>query len=97
MSYTYPNLKEAKRAVSLVGEEIKQHGNPKRFDPMVFVFTGDGNVSKGAQEVFHQLPHKYITPAQLKEMFATKSKKEISSLAPSQFRVLFLLLLSYFS
>jgi len=74
MSYSYPSLSEAKRAVSLVGDEIRQHGNPKRFDPMVFVFTGDGNVSKGAQEVFQQLPHKYITPAELKQMFASKSE-----------------------
>jgi len=85
MSYSYPSLKEAKRAVSLVGDEIRQHGNPKRFDPMVFVFTGDGNVSKGAQEVFQQLPHKYITPAELKQMFATKSESVCWTTVSSSF------------
>jgi len=44
---------------------------------MVFVFTGNGAVSKGAQEVFEQLPHKYITPAELKQMFATQSSSSL--------------------
>ena len=32
---------------------------------MTFVFTGRGNVSKGAQEVFRQLPHEMVTPEDL--------------------------------
>jgi len=35
---------------------------PKSIGPLTFVFTGTGNVSKGAQEVFQELPHEYIEP-----------------------------------
>lgn len=28
--------------------------------PLIFVFTGSGNVSKGAQELFEKLPHEYV-------------------------------------
>ena len=33
--------------------------------PMTFVFTGSGNVSQGAQEIFQELPHEYVSPSML--------------------------------
>ena len=32
---------------------------------MIFAFTGNGNVTKGARELFELLPHEYITPQEL--------------------------------
>ena len=32
---------------------------------MTFVFTGSGNVSQGAQEIFQELPHEYVSPSML--------------------------------
>ena len=29
--------------------------------PLIFAFTGNGNVSKGIREIFEQLPHHYVT------------------------------------
>ena len=29
---------------------------------MTFAFTGNGNVSRGAQEVFEELPHEWVDP-----------------------------------
>jgi len=73
MSYTYSSLNEAKRAISLIGEQIKEHGVPNDLGPMVFVFVGDGNVSLGAQEVFQSLPHKYLKAKDLKALFDSKN------------------------
>jgi hypothetical protein len=38
---------------------------PESIGPMTFVFTGSGNVSQGAQEMFQELPHEYVTPSML--------------------------------
>ena len=41
---------------------------PESIGPMTFVFTGSGNVSQGAQEIFQELPHEYVTPSMLKKV-----------------------------
>lgn len=38
---------------------------PKSIGPLTFVFTGSGNVSQGAQEVFQELPFEYVPPEML--------------------------------
>ena len=40
-------------------------GMPENLSPVVFAFTGNGNVSKGAQEMFKLLPHEYIDASEL--------------------------------
>ncbi|KAJ0262862.1 LOR/SDH bifunctional enzyme [Hirschfeldia incana] len=71
-SYMYSSLAAAKGAVISVGEEISSQGLPLEIDPLVFVFTGTGNVSLGAQEIFKLLPHTFVEPSQLPELFAKK-------------------------
>jgi len=41
---------------------------PKSVGPLTFVFTGSGNVSQGAQEVFQELPFEYVTPNNLRKV-----------------------------
>ncbi|MCL7023391.1 hypothetical protein MKW94_007171 [Papaver nudicaule] len=67
-SYMYPSLAAAKAAVSFVGEEITTHGLPSEICPIVFVFTGDGNVSQGAQEIFNLLSPVFVVPSRLPEL-----------------------------
>lgn len=52
----YNSLEEAKEAVKLVGEEIKENGLPGEVVPIITGFTGYGNVSKGAQSIYDLLP-----------------------------------------
>jgi alpha-aminoadipic semialdehyde synthase len=60
-AYMYPSLKSGKDAVAEIGSLISSHGLPEDFAPCVFAFTGNGNVSRGAQEVFeHGLPHEWV-------------------------------------
>ncbi|CAG7884961.1 unnamed protein product [Brassica rapa] len=68
-SYMYPSLAAAKAAVISVGEEISSQGLPLGICPLVFVFTGTGNVSLGAQEMFKLLPHTFVEPSNLPELF----------------------------
>ena len=58
----------AQQAVRDAGYEIALGLMPKSIGPLTFVFTGSGNVSQGAQEVFRGLPHEYVTPSQLKKV-----------------------------
>jgi alpha-aminoadipic semialdehyde synthase len=61
-------LEEAKQNVREMGEHIKNDGLPSDLEALVFVFTGKGNVTKGALEIFQLLPHKMITLEDAKEL-----------------------------
>jgi len=60
-SHKYKSLEEAKIAVKVVGDEIKENGLPISLTPFVAGFTGYGNVSNGAQEIYDLLPVKEIS------------------------------------
>ncbi len=68
-AYKYKDLDEAKREVKKVGEDLAiNNGLPKNKIPLVFGFTGYGNVSRGAQEIFDLMPHVEITPDELETL-----------------------------
>ena len=73
-AHLYNSLKEAKDAVSFVGQEIAERGLPKEIQPLVVGFTGYGNVSMGAQEICGLLPVKEISTEKLLEL---KNRKEL--------------------
>ena len=67
-SYMYSDLEKAKAAVKAVGDGINANGLggiPEDFAPLVIGFTGNGNVSQGAQEIFKLLPHEFVRPEDL--------------------------------
>ncbi|XWS70139.1 hypothetical protein CRYUN_Cryun03dG0023600 [Craigia yunnanensis] len=68
-SYMYSSLAAAKAAVISVGEEISREGLPSGICPLVFVFTGSGKGSLGAQEIFKLLPHTFVDPSKLPQIF----------------------------
>lgn len=53
-----------------VGTAIRAHGLPKELAPIVFIFTGTGNVSRGAQDIFQLLPHEFVSVEQLPSIVA---------------------------
>ncbi|MFC2101670.1 bifunctional lysine ketoglutarate reductase /saccharopine dehydrogenase family protein [Bacteroidota bacterium] len=61
----YHSLREAKEAISMVGQLIAEEGIMPDLRPYVVAFTGYGNVSLGAQEMLNWLPVKEITPEKL--------------------------------
>mmetsp|Transcript_36889 Transcript_36889/g.90311 ORF Transcript_36889/g.90311 Transcript_36889/m.90311 type:complete len:982 (-) Transcript_36889:89-3034(-) len=67
-THMYSELDSARHAVTKMGEAIKQRGLPLTLGPLIFVFTGSGGVSSGAQAIFELLPHRWITPQQAKEL-----------------------------
>lgn len=64
-TYEYHDLEEAKAEIKRVGEKIAEEGLPAEFAPYTFGFTGYGNVSRGAQEIFDLLPYENLTPEEL--------------------------------
>lgn len=74
-AFNYQTLTDAKHAVKMCGRAISESGLSEPFGPIVFTFTGDGNVSRGAQEVFECLPHKFITPEQLPDLMQSFDPK----------------------
>lgn len=64
-SHNYRNTELARQAIREAGYQIALDMMPKSIGPLVFVFTGSGNVSEGAQEVFRELPYEYIEPRHL--------------------------------
>ena len=61
----HSNLHEAQEALMSIGQQIATRGLPLEISPLVFTFTGSGNVSKGARDMFELLPHEYIDPTDL--------------------------------
>lgn len=64
----------ARQAIRDCGYEISLGLMPRSIGPLTFIFTGSGNVSKGAQEVFEELPMEYITPETLRKVSEHGSK-----------------------
>ena len=59
------------------GYEISLGLMPDSIGPMTFVFTGSGNVSQGAQEIFQELPHEYVPPSMLAKVAEKGSKNKL--------------------
>ncbi|GAB6020684.1 hypothetical protein CHUAL_003353 [Chamberlinius hualienensis] len=67
-AHNYRNSGMARQAIRDAGYEIALGMMPKSIGPLTFVFTGSGNVSQGAQEMFAELPHEYVSPDMLKKV-----------------------------
>ncbi|KAJ1523300.1 hypothetical protein ONE63_001179 [Megalurothrips usitatus] len=67
-AHNYRNSSMARQAIRDAGYEISLGMMPKSVGPLTFVFTGSGNVSSGAQEVFQELPHEYVPPEMLQKV-----------------------------
>ncbi len=63
----YNMLNDAEDVLKKVGEEIKKNGLPDEVVPFITGFTGYGNVSKGAQELYDYLPSVTIRPDDLED------------------------------
>ncbi|NCC73689.1 MAG: hypothetical protein EOM06_09860 [Sphingobacteriia bacterium] len=75
-SHKYNSLADAEQAVKEVGELIRAHGINPEMAPLTIGFTGNGNVSKGAQHIANLLPAVEITP---EELLNLKSKSNYSN------------------
>ena len=60
----YAGLGEAKAALVAAGERVAAEGLPASLSPMVVGFSGYGNVSRGAQEIFDLLPYESVPAAE---------------------------------
>ena len=69
LAHDYADLEDAYQALSRVASEIRGGGLPASLHPLVFGFTGSGNGSKGAQEIFDRLPYEQVAPEDLDELF----------------------------
>ena len=61
----YGSLPVAREHMAQVGRLIATYGIPYSIRPLVVGITGEGNVSRGAQEILDLLPVKEISPAEL--------------------------------
>ncbi|KAJ3105261.1 hypothetical protein HDU97_008284 [Phlyctochytrium planicorne] len=73
LSYMYRCLADARLDLTRTGQVIMDDGLPKALGPLIFVFTGDGNVTKGALHVFKCLPHEWVKPEDLRALVENKN------------------------
>lgn len=76
--YTYPTVDAAYAAVTECGRAIARYGLPAALCPLTVVVTGDGNVSKGAQEVLKLLPSKWVGCDDLKGIVEGGAGSDVS-------------------
>lgn len=67
-AHNYRNSGMARQTVRDAGYEISLGMMPRSIGPLTFVFTGSGNVSQGAQDVFQELPYEYVNPTDLPQV-----------------------------
>uniref|UniRef100_A0A914Z7W2 Saccharopine dehydrogenase (NAD(+), L-glutamate-forming) n=1 Tax=Panagrolaimus superbus TaxID=310955 RepID=A0A914Z7W2_9BILA len=68
LAHNYSDSHMAINAVRDCGYEIALNRLPRSLGPLVFVFTGSGNVSQGAQELFEHLPHEFVDATTLPQV-----------------------------
>jgi len=64
-TFEYRGLENAAAYLQEIADIIKKNGLPQTINPIVCGFTGYGNVSQGAQEIFDIFPYEEISPEQL--------------------------------
>ncbi len=64
-AHEYNNLEHAQAEIAKVGEKIRADGLPEACRPLVCGFTGYGQVSQGAQQIFDLLPVEEVAPGDL--------------------------------
>lgn len=67
----YNMLNNAEEAIKKIGEKISEDGLPEEITPFITGFTGYGNVSKGAQELYDLLPTVEIKANEFQEFLKT--------------------------
>ncbi len=65
----YESLHDAEEAIRQAGKKIEEEGLPDELTPFIVGFTGRGNVSKGAQKIFYNLPVETIRPEDVLQLF----------------------------
>ena len=65
LSHEYDSLDHAKERVKAIGARLRSESMPAALRPFVVGFTGYGNVSQGAQEIYDLLGVETIEPDQL--------------------------------
>ncbi|KAI8640529.1 Saccharopine dehydrogenase-domain-containing protein [Parasitella parasitica] len=75
MAHAYPTIAEAKSALHRMGDAITENGTPKDFGPLVYAFTGSGNVAKGAMEIFKEVPHEFVPAEDLPKLVNDKNPR----------------------
>lgn len=65
LAHEYSSLDEATHHITRVGERVRHVGLPDSLHPLVFAFTGSGNVTRGALEIFDRLPTQELFPEDL--------------------------------
>ncbi|CDH56826.1 alpha-aminoadipic semialdehyde mitochondrial [Lichtheimia corymbifera JMRC:FSU:9682] len=75
MAHSYRSVASAKLAVRKAGNLIEEEGTPSDFGPLVFGFTGSGNVAQGALEIFKELPHEFVPAEDLPKLVKDKNPR----------------------
>ncbi|CEP17880.1 hypothetical protein [Parasitella parasitica] len=75
MAHAYPTIAEAKSALHRMGDVITENGTPKDFGPLVYAFTGSGNVAQGAMEIFKEVPHEFVPAEDLAKLVNDKNPR----------------------
>ena len=75
MTHKYQSLQEAREDITRIGQRIQEDRLPKALTPLVIAFTGNGQVSRGAQSIAKHLPHEMIPAKELPTYFNTHEAK----------------------
>jgi hypothetical protein len=73
-AHHYDDLDHFRRELAVVADEIRNGGLPEEICPLVCGFSGYGQVSQGAQELFDLLPVEEVQPDELHSLSAARDR-----------------------
>ena len=79
-AYMYPDLEAIRMETTMVGELVTANGLSASTLPMIWGILGTGRTSGGLQAILRLLPHQFIAPEELQQLFQ-------SPVPESQFRI----------
>jgi alpha-aminoadipic semialdehyde synthase len=82
LSHTYASLGDARDSLRQIGKAISETGVGTGLGPILLVFTGNGNVSQGAQEIAKELPIEFIDPSQVASLSTNYDRSHSNSADP---------------
>ncbi len=68
VAFMHADLASVHTSLASIASRVAKEGVPPDISPLVFAFTGSGNVTQGAREIFNRLPHQDVTVEELKTL-----------------------------
>jgi len=89
LAYMAPTLADNEKVMQTLGRRIATEGLPAGVGPLVFTFTGRGNVGRGARKIINHLPVQEVRRMSFVFFFLKRSETKRAYPTPGRSELMF--------